>query len=313
MFIKNAILFILLFPLFSSAHPGIGIVKDSKGNIYYTDLSQVWKIKNGKKVIIVPGVHTHELYIDNMDNLYGEHLEYEGGANNKFNHYLWVLKSDGILDTLVGKRQAYIQVDYSLARDPEGNEYYIKQTDSNHIFKKSKNGKERVFATGEFKGVTWLHPQKDGSLLYVSDNNIYRAEVNGGVTIAAKNIASKVPSFKFAAKNRIVWGIWQDDKKNIFVAVFSDQAIKKISSDGAIINYYKSENNWTPTHGVFVNDRLWVLEYSDKHEFRVVLVNNQGKEIKEKKYFSFSYLLLGGFCVIMLTYWFLAWRKHAQH
>lgn len=26
------------------AHPGIGIVMDSKGNVFYTDLKQVWKI-----------------------------------------------------------------------------------------------------------------------------------------------------------------------------------------------------------------------------------------------------------------------------
>jgi len=42
------------------AHPGIGIVKDSRGNIYYTDLSRVWKIgADGKKSAVVNNVHTH--------------------------------------------------------------------------------------------------------------------------------------------------------------------------------------------------------------------------------------------------------------
>jgi hypothetical protein len=39
--------FILLFLLDAAmhyAHPGVGIVMDSKGNVYYTDLSRVWKI-----------------------------------------------------------------------------------------------------------------------------------------------------------------------------------------------------------------------------------------------------------------------------
>lgn len=54
------------------AHPGVGIVKDSKGNIFFTDLHQVWKISNGIKKIIVPDVHSHELYIDKDDNLFGE-------------------------------------------------------------------------------------------------------------------------------------------------------------------------------------------------------------------------------------------------
>ena len=81
----NRLLFGIIFSILLShvrevsAHPGIGIVKDSKGNIYYTDLKNVLKYSSdGKIVIVVPGVHTHELYIDGKDNLYGEHLWYEG-------------------------------------------------------------------------------------------------------------------------------------------------------------------------------------------------------------------------------------------
>ena len=38
--------FLFLISFTISAHPGIGIVKDSKGNIYYTDLKQVWRISS---------------------------------------------------------------------------------------------------------------------------------------------------------------------------------------------------------------------------------------------------------------------------
>ena len=65
-----------LLPILAYAHPGIGIVKNSKGIIYYSDLQQVWKIENGLKTIAVPGVHSHELYMDSADNLYGEHVIY---------------------------------------------------------------------------------------------------------------------------------------------------------------------------------------------------------------------------------------------
>ena len=44
--------FLFLISLKIVAHPGIGIVKDSKGNIYYTDLKQVWKISSdGSKLL----------------------------------------------------------------------------------------------------------------------------------------------------------------------------------------------------------------------------------------------------------------------
>ena len=66
------------------AHPGVGIVQDSAGNIYYTDLKQVWKLApDGKKSVAVPNVHTHELCLDGEDNLFGEHLWYEGDATKK--------------------------------------------------------------------------------------------------------------------------------------------------------------------------------------------------------------------------------------
>jgi len=99
----------------SSAHPSIAIVKDSKGNIYYSDLGQVWKIGGGKKSIAVANVHTHELFIDVNDNLVGEHLWYDGDASGKFYHYLWRLEKNGKLDTIFTTTQAYSKFDFSIA------------------------------------------------------------------------------------------------------------------------------------------------------------------------------------------------------
>ena len=77
------LLFLLVIPFSVLAHPGIGIVKDRQGNIYYTDLEQVWKLdKSGNKKIVVHNVHTNELYMDGEDNLYGEHSWYNGERLN---------------------------------------------------------------------------------------------------------------------------------------------------------------------------------------------------------------------------------------
>ena len=49
---KQFILFVLLVFSFVAinAHPGVGIVMDRKGNVFYTDLTQVLKIDpSGKK------------------------------------------------------------------------------------------------------------------------------------------------------------------------------------------------------------------------------------------------------------------------
>src|SRR5688572_23144493 len=82
---KAALLFLISATML--AHPGVGIVMDSRGNVFYTDLSHVWKIApDGAKTIAVRGVHTHELALDSADNLFGEHLWYEGDATRPWAH-----------------------------------------------------------------------------------------------------------------------------------------------------------------------------------------------------------------------------------
>jgi hypothetical protein len=272
--VKQLLFIIIFLPFFVWAHPGVGIVKDSKGNIYYTDLHQVWKITNGNKTIVIPGVHTHELYVDKNDNLYGEGGYYDE-KHIKFYHYLWVYRPNGKLDTVIGMTEQYVRQNFSLARDKKGTEYYMKRflrphSDTNHIYRKSPDGKETIFASGNFKQVNWLHPQDDGTLLYVLNNAIYKVDTLGNIELVKEHIVKTKPSSKFSGNNILIWGVWQDNAKNIYAAVFSDQSVKKIDANGNITDIYKSTGNWTPLHGVFDNNNnLWVLEGSEKNDVRV--------------------------------------------
>ena len=92
------LLFILSISKYSFAYPGFGNVFDSKVNIFYTDLKQVWQLNlDGKTTIVVPDVHSQELSIDANDNIYGEHLWYNGERLDTWGHYIWCLKKDGVL------------------------------------------------------------------------------------------------------------------------------------------------------------------------------------------------------------------------
>lgn len=52
---KCLLLVFLLLPEMVSAHPGWGIVLDRQGNVFYTDLENVWRIDaSGRKTIAVP-------------------------------------------------------------------------------------------------------------------------------------------------------------------------------------------------------------------------------------------------------------------
>jgi hypothetical protein len=264
----------LLLPFITRAHPGIGIVKDSKGVIYYTDLQHVWKIERGTRTIAVRDVHTHELWVDRNDALHGEGGYYDAGSE-KFYHYLWVRHANGRIDTTMSMRRAYQQQDFSLARDRNGAEYYVKRAlavpDTIHIFRRLPGSREEVFATGSFGAVNWVHPQQDGSLLYVSRNALYRVAASGATKLIRSGLANKMPSFGFSGNNAMTWGAWQDAAGNFYAAVFSDQAVKKVDRLGNMTVVYRSSGKWTPLHGVFDNEKeLWVLETSDRNEVRVV-------------------------------------------
>ncbi len=312
---KKLLLVIILFPFIAMAHPGIGIVKDSKGNIYYTDLKQVWKITNGHQTVVVPNVHTHELYIDQNDNLYGEGGYYHE-KTHKFYHYLWVYHPNGQIDTVMGMKQAYIHQDFSLSRDQSGNEYYIKKfltdPDTNHIYKKTPGGKETIFATGSFKAVTWLHPQANGKVFYVINNALYRVDTLGNIKLIKEGVANPKPSFKFSGTSISIWGVWQDDANNIYVAVFSDQIVKKIDTEGNLKNVYTSKGEWAPLHGLFDNNnRLWVLESSDKNEMRVTLVEAIPAKAGNNSNLL-TYMIVTGFisCIIILYLMFKYFKFH---
>jgi hypothetical protein len=69
----------------ATAHPAAGVVVDAKGNACYSDLERVWRVApDGRKQVVVSGVHTHELSLDAAGNLYGEHLWYEGEKTDKW-------------------------------------------------------------------------------------------------------------------------------------------------------------------------------------------------------------------------------------
>src|SRR5262249_24734030 len=109
------------------AHPGIGIVLDGAGNVFYTDLSQVWKVApDGKRTVAVPHVHTHELYLDAEGALYSEHLWYEGDATGKFDYRVWRLTTEGKIEEVVPATRE-LRTTYSFVRDAAGNMYSARQ------------------------------------------------------------------------------------------------------------------------------------------------------------------------------------------
>lgn len=273
--------FLSLLSFVIAAHPGIGIVKDSKGNIYYTDLKQVWKISlDGSSTAVVTGVHTHELYIDPQDNLYGEHLWYNGESKNTWGHYAWCLKNNGELVKEIKPNEGFL-TNYSFARDSAGNMYWVERFTISRIMKKSKSGEITKVAEGKFGFIGWLFAAKNGSLYFTENNKLHKLSPDGRsdsyrMQTLAENLGSKSANFNVMGRNYTSYGIWTDGAENIYLAMIDSKKVIRIGNDGNPETVLDTNSLWTVCSGIFDdNGNMWVLENSPTNDVRARKISKQ--------------------------------------
>ena len=264
----------LLVSFISVAHPGIGIVKDSKGNIYYTDLKQVWKISvDGTKTKVVSGVHTHELLIDPQDNLYGEHLWYNGETADTWGHYAWCLKNNGELVKDIQPTEGFL-TNYSFVRDSAGNMYWVERFTTSRIMKKNKNGEITNLIEGKFGFIGWLFSTKDGIIYFTETNKLHRLLPDGKLETVAENIGSRITDFTVASHNYDSYGIWTDNADNIYLAMIDSRKVIRIGHDGKAETILETNSAWMVCSGIFDNNgNMWVLENSITNDVRARMIN----------------------------------------
>ena len=179
------------------AHPGIGIVMDSKGNVFYTDLNHVWTISTkGERSIALRDVHTHELYIDEADYLYGEHEWYEGELTDKWGNYVWRLSNDGVFEKIIPDVEGFLD-NNTLVRDHENNTYWVEKSDEHDILKKQTLSGQNCFVTHhQFEDIRCMYFSKHDNNLYVVDHlTIKKVTPDGNVIIIADNLKEAKISF----------------------------------------------------------------------------------------------------------------------
>lgn len=238
------LLFVIALAAAAAAHPPVSVVLDAQGNAHYSDLHQVWKVApNGTKSIAVPGVHTHELYIDANGNLYGEHLWYEGERTDKWGHYLWRRSPDGKVVKIIANREGFPR-DYSFVRDAAGNQY-LASTDRKRIEKIARNGQKSVVAQG-FSNIRWMISTANATLYLVDKTDVLRVAPNGAVTRLVRNISDTSILRPQVSAQHSVMGLWTDRTGNLYVASFSEGKVKRIAPDGKVKVVVDSSGSWSP-------------------------------------------------------------------
>ena len=88
--------FLLCWASPAYAHPGWGIVINSKGHLYFTDIDNltIWELlPDGSLQAAATGVWTHHLFLDGQDNLYHEREEYSSSVGPYYS--FWRLSPSG--------------------------------------------------------------------------------------------------------------------------------------------------------------------------------------------------------------------------
>jgi hypothetical protein len=262
----------------ADGHPGVGIVEDSRGNIYYTDLKQVWKIApDGQKSVAVAGVHTHELCLDADDKLYGEHLWYEGDATKKWGHRVWRLAKDGTLSDVLAAREGFLN-DYSFVRDRVGNMYWVDVEDRHLIKKRTPDGKIAEHARFDFRDPRWMTVKADDTLLLIDGGDLLQVSTDGQVKTIAKKLSGQQPPPAAASERHYQMGLWTDVAGSVYVAVSREHLVLKVEADGKRSVAARSPSGWSPSGGMFARDgSLWLLEYDGSNAVRARRVGGAGE------------------------------------
>jgi len=262
------------------AHPGVGIVRDSQGYVYYTDLHNVWRITpEGELSIAVENVHTHELFIDRDDNLYGEHLVYEGEQVDRWNHRVWKRAADGTLTDVISKTEGFLS-NYSFVRDEKGTMYWAERGETTIFRKRLPNGEIVDHARATLRNLRWMTSAPDGTLYFVDTFSLCEIKPDGTMRTVVEDLREERNLIgDILGNHHHVMGLWLDAAGNVYVAVSGSRCVKRVDPQGAVSIVARSDPSWAPSGGLVAPDgTTWLLEYGASGKVRVRRIAASGEE-----------------------------------
>lgn len=258
------------------AHPSVSVVIDSKGNIFYSDLSRVWMISpDGDKRVAVEGVHTHELWLSADDKLYGEDVRNQG---NNYRHKVWVRLPDGTVEDVISWRNGYPDEysDYSFVRDDEGRSYVLDRP--NKRIKIYKNQEQvHSYSLSDFEGSPRWHTLSPGGDIFVSFEGFIVKITEKSTEKFAESLIERTSEFDWVGDHHALMGMWFDREEELNVALFSGQRVLKVNKDGSAEEVYHSDGEWSVTGGAFAKDgSVVLLEFSNSNNVRLRKIAEDG-------------------------------------
>lgn len=255
----------------AAAHPGIGIVMDRRGHVYYTDLRHVWRIApDGRVSIAVRDVHAHELALDATGAVIGEDVRFVGG--DRYRNRVWRVDSAGRVTDVQPWREGFWR-DYGLSRDRDGTSYVVRCIPVTRctLQKRTAAGDSSdaapntVFARGLFS----LTSAPGGGVYLADGPAVKRVDAAGRVTTVARSLGRDGAAG--------IFGLFAGARGEVYAAVYGTRSVERIDSAGRVTTIATSPAPWAPTGVLVARDgTLWILEYSTSNEARVRRISPRG-------------------------------------
>jgi hypothetical protein len=260
-----------MWPSNAMAHPGWGLVRDSvRGFVYYTDLTRIWRIEgNGRRTAVLRDVHTHELMIDSVGNLYGEDSEFLGG--DRWRYKVWKLPPGGRVVDVIPWTDGF-RDDYGFVRDASGVLYWAKCSAGDSCTVRYRDHRGHVGTAGggaNFgKPLNFLAAAPGGGILVADGRDLKRITPSGGLEMFARGVSRADGRFAMMGMHLAADG-------SLYVAAFEDREIIRRRANGAMDVVARSDGPWKPSGVLVAPDGYWVMEY-DSARVRVRNIRRSG-------------------------------------
>jgi len=290
---NHSILFLLTYVLVSlqsHAHPGSGIVVDSQGNVFVSDINRgLLKFGADGKVSVVLKEAGHWLAVDANRKFTRMEFEKSDHWPRWFKHRTWpdaplALISDGGSPLVIHR---------------DGNLYYVCNDERMiigglQIGRLTPGGKLTLVApdmkarVDELGGIKGLATGPGDSLYATTPGAVLKVMLDGTFStvkhpVVAPDCDRYLPPNTPVAYEPFLTGLAVDSRGNIFLAATGCRCVLKLNPDGQISTVLKAETPWAPAGVALRGEDLYVAEWtnaqSDAHDYRprVRKVGHDGK------------------------------------
>jgi hypothetical protein len=273
------VLAILIFPLFTLAHPGGGLIALDANTVIFGDsmYNTLWRLEKGKKpYAVMKNFHAHWTTLGLDGRIYSESFQEMGGA-------LFRIDLMGANHVKVAEETHVNALVFAVGKDGE----LIFQKDSQIVVRKSDGSVKPFRSNGRVAksepalqqviAYTW----GPAETLYLSDGKRLRQVGKDGVVRLVAQVSGSLlePKIWNSIDAPRIWSIAIDGRKRIYAALPDIGQVVRIDPDGSQHLIDRSLAGWRVTAVATHGDSVFMLESSDRTNDgqRVRVIRGPGK------------------------------------